>query len=49
MKSRNLQPRTRLRSIAAAELAQVTGGSIVEYPIVAVVIELLCVASPCSR
>jgi len=45
MKNRNRQPRTHLRSIAAADLAQVTGGSIVEYPIVPIVIGLLCLVS----
>jgi hypothetical protein len=45
MKSRNRQPRTRLPAIAAAELAQVTGGAILEYPVVQIVVGLLCLVS----
>ena len=45
MKSRNRQPRTRLPSMAAAELAQVTGGTIVEYPLAYIAVELLRLVS----
>ncbi len=41
MKNRNRQPRTRLPSIAAAELAQVTGGGMAEYVVVQIAVELV--------